>query len=76
MENIFRLKGSFKKKGQELSFTKEIPAKSETRAIEILYSDIGSKHAVKRGLIDISSVEEIKPDEAQDPKIRALTEEE
>lgn len=74
MDKIFRVKGRFKKKGRELEFTKELPSKSRGRAIERLYSDIGSKHAVKRNLIHISEVDEIKPEEAEDPDIRALAE--
>ena len=43
-----------------MEFTKEIPAHSENRAVEILYSELGSKHAVKRALIDIDEVEELE----------------
>ncbi len=47
-----------------MEFTKEIPAHSEDRAVEILYSELGSKHAVKRDLIEIKEVEEIEPEES------------
>ena len=70
MEKIFRIKGSFEKRKNEIEFTKEIEAKSEERAIDRLNSEIGSKHAVKRNLIHISEVEEIKPEEAENPKFR------
>ena len=56
----FRIKGSFKKGKKKMEFTKEIPAHSENRAVEILYSELGSKHAVKRALIDIDEVEELE----------------
>lgn len=62
------MKGCFKKNGQKSEFTKKIPSKSKERAIEYLYSDLGSKHAVKRNLIKISEIEEIKPEEARDSR--------
>lgn len=76
MEKVFRIKGHFKKKKKKLEFIKEVPSNSKDRAIERLYSELGSKHAVKRNLIKISNVEEIKPEEAEDPNIRELVEEE
>ncbi|RLI18541.1 50S ribosomal protein L18a, partial [Candidatus Bathyarchaeota archaeon] len=36
------------------------------------YMEIGSKHKVKRYHIKILKVEEIKPEEAEDPIIRKL----
>lgn len=62
MNKIFRIEGWFKKKRKKLEFTKEMIASSENRAIEKLYSELGSKHAVKRSLIHISNTEEIKPE--------------
>lgn len=76
MEKVFRIKGHFTKNRQKLEFNKELMSKSKDRALEKLYSELGSKHAVKRNLIKISNVEEIKPEEAEDPNIRALAEEE
>ncbi len=61
---MFRIKGSFRKNRKNMEFTKEIPAHSEDRAVEILYSELGSKHAVKRDLIEIKEVEEIEPEES------------
>lgn len=73
---VFRMKGWFEKKGQKMEFTKEMLADTEDRAVERLYSDIGSKHGVKRNLINITNVKEINPEEAEDQDIRALAEEE
>jgi len=53
-------------------FVKELPALSEQQAIERIYSEVGSKHKVKRNLINIEEVAEIKPEEAKDPRIRAM----
>lgn len=63
MGKIFRIKGWFKKKRNKMEFTKEIPSSSKERAIEILYSDLGSRHAAKRNLIHISEIEEIGPED-------------
>lgn len=76
MEKIFRIKGWFEKNKQRLDFMKEIPSKSKDRALERLYSELGSKHAVKRNLINIDEVEEIQPEEAEDENIRELALEE
>lgn len=76
MDKIFRIKGWFKKKREKIEFIKEVPSKSKERALERLYSELGSKHAVKRNLIKISEIGEIKPEEAKDPNIRALGKEE
>ncbi len=76
MKNVFRVKGWFEKKGNRMDFSKEIVTKSEERAVERLYSDLGSKHAVKRNMIHISDVSEIDPEDAENPDIRALAEEE
>lgn len=74
MEKVFRIKGHFKKKRKKLEFIKEVPSRSKDRAIERLYSELGSKHAVKRNLIEITDVEEIKPEEAENPDMRELDE--
>ncbi len=76
MEKIFRIKGWFEKNNQRLDFMKEIPSKSKDRALERLYSELGSKHAVKRNLINIDEAEEIEPEEAEDENIRELALEE
>ena len=74
MKKVFRIEGSFKKRKRKTDFKKEIIANSKDRAVERLYSEIGSKHAVKRNLINIANVEEIEPEEAENPEIRALAE--
>lgn len=75
MDKVFRIKGDFKKKNKKIEFNKEILSNSKDRAVERLYSEIGSKHAVKRNMIEIFDIEEIKPGDAKDPDIRALEEE-
>lgn len=74
MSKVFRIKGWFKKKGEKLEFTKELLSESKDRAIETLYSNLGSKHAVKRNLIHISEANEIKPEKVKDSGIRKIIE--
>lgn len=75
MDKIFRITGQFEKNNKKMDFTKEIPTHSKERAKELLYSELGSKHAVKRNLIYISEIEEIEPEEAEDPYLREMAKE-
>ncbi len=54
-------------------FVKEIRAVKLSDALEKLYSELGSKHKVKRSNIKILKVEEIKPEEAQDRYVQELS---
>lgn len=63
-DKTFRITGSFSKNRNRMDFSKEIAAHSKDRALEILYSDIGSRHAVKRDLIEIEEVEELESQES------------
>ena len=71
MIKIFRVKGWFKQGYQKQTFTRELPALSEKHALERVYSEMGSKHKVKRNLINIEEVTEIKPEEVKDPRVAA-----
>jgi len=64
----FKIKGRFRCGKYEQNFTKELRGLSEKHVIERLYSEIGSKHRVKRGLIHISEISEIKPESESRPK--------
>jgi len=72
MIRVFRVKGWFKHNSRRQVFTKELRALSEKHVLEQVYSEIGSRHKVKRNLIHISEISEIKPEEAKDPRIIAL----
>jgi large subunit ribosomal protein LX len=73
MTKIFRVKGWFKHDNRHQAFTKETRALSEKHVLEQVYSEIGSRHKVKRNLIHVSEITEIKPEEAKDPRIIALS---
>jgi large subunit ribosomal protein LX len=57
---------------QWVKFVKEIRALKPEHAIERLYSELGSKHKVKRANIKIVDIVEIKPEEAEDRLVRDL----
>ncbi len=72
MIKIFRVKGWFNQGYERQTFTRELPAISEKQALERIYSEVGSKHKVKRNLINIEEVTEIKPEEVKDPRVTAM----
>ena len=70
---IFRVKGTFEKEGKKFRFTKEYRALKPEDIKELVFSDIGSKHRVKRAKIFIESIEEIEPEEAENPVVKRLS---
>ncbi len=70
---IFRISGKFRM-GENLQiFTKEFRAVSEESVIEKLYTDLGSKHKVKRNRIIIDEIKEIKPEEAENVYVKEMS---
>ncbi len=55
-------------------FRKEVLALKPEHALEKIYSELGSRHKLRRKHIRITSVKEIKPEEATDPYVLALLE--
>ncbi len=58
---VLRVKGKYRGKGKKeyIPFIKEIRAVKEEDAIELIYSEIGSKHKAERRFIKIEEIEEI-----------------
>ena len=74
---VFKVSGEFyitTKIGKErCTFTKEVIAEDENKAVEYVYSLIGSNHKVKRRFIRIREVKEVKnPDEIENPRIKEV----
>ena len=69
---IFRVIGRITKPNFKTDFEKEVRALKPEQAMEKVYMELGSKHRVKRFHIKILKVEEIKPEEAEDPIMRKL----
>ncbi|ADT84065.1 50S ribosomal protein L18Ae [Thermococcus barophilus] len=70
---VYRVKGIFERNGKKQKFTKEYRAVKPEDVVELVYSEIGSKHRVKRTKIWIEKIEEIKPEEAENPVVRRLS---
>lgn len=55
-----------------IKFVKEIRALKAEHALERLYSELGSRHKVKRANIKIVNITEISPEEATDRFVKDL----
>jgi len=69
---VFRVIGEIRKPNLETTFKKEVIAVKPEHAIEKVYMELGSKHRVKRFHIKIEKVEEIPPQEIENPLLRKL----
>ncbi|MEM2105067.1 MAG: 50S ribosomal protein L18Ae [Candidatus Bathyarchaeia archaeon] len=69
---VFRIKGEIRKPNLETHFAKEVVAVKQEHAIEKVYAELGSRHRAKRFQIKILSVEEIKPEEIENPILKKL----
>jgi large subunit ribosomal protein LX len=73
---VFRVTGEILKPNLKTSFKKEIVAAKPEHATEKVYAELGSKHRVKRFYIKIKAVEEVPPEEIEDPLLRKFVLEE
>ena len=62
----FKVTGSFRMGRKPNPFAKEVAAADKKAAEEVVLSDLGSKHKVKRYDITIDKVTEMKPEEVTD----------
>ncbi len=69
---VYRVKGVFERRGKRETFTKEYRALKPEHVVEMVYSEVGSKHRVPRNKVNILSVEVIEPEEVEDPVVRKL----
>ncbi|MFW9962415.1 MAG: 50S ribosomal protein L18Ae [Candidatus Sifarchaeia archaeon] len=69
---IWRVTGLYKKGKRKFRFTKELLADKETHVRERILSEMGSRHRVKRKDVEISEVNEIKPEEITNLELRRL----
>jgi large subunit ribosomal protein LX len=67
---VFRVTGEIRKPNMKTSFKKEIIAAKPEHAVEKIYAELGSKHRVKRVHIEITSVEEVSPENIEDPLVK------
>lgn len=69
---VFRVTGEIRKPNLETHFRKEVIALKPEQAVEKVYTELGSKHRVKRFHIKIGKVEEIPLQEIENPLIKKL----
>ena len=69
---IYRVKGTFVMGDEYHKFTKEYKATSEDDVTEKIYARFGSKHGINRNQISIDSIEEIAPEDVQDPIVKEI----
>ncbi len=69
---VFRIAGEITHPKMKTKFVKELRALKPEHAVEQVYSDMGSRHKLKRCHIKILKVEEVSPEEAEDLTIRQL----
>jgi large subunit ribosomal protein LX len=69
---VFRVTGEIHKPNLATSFKKEVVAIKREHAVEKIYAELGSRHRVKRFHIEILKVEEVSPEEIEDPLLRKI----
>jgi large subunit ribosomal protein LX len=69
---VFIVTGEINKPNLQTSFAKEVVAAKPEHAVEKVYAEIGSKHRVKRFHIKISGVEEISPEDIENPILKKM----
>ena len=69
---VWRAVGKYKKNKRTFTFTKELIALKESHARERIFSELGSRHRVKRRSIEISEIVEIKPEDVVSLKLRTI----
>ena len=68
----FKVTGEISKPRLKTPFVKEVLAEKAEHAVEKVYSEIGSKHRVKRCHITISDVQEISADQIENPVLKKI----
>jgi len=69
---VFKVTGEILKPNLKTPFGKEIVAEKPEHAVEKVYAELGSKHRVKRHHIKVTNVEEISPDQIENPLLKKL----
>ena len=69
---VFRVSGEIRKPNLKTPFRKEVIALKPEHAVEKVYAELGSKHCVKRVHIKIVNVEEVPPQEIENPLLKKL----
>jgi len=70
----YRIEGEIRSRGEITPFSREVMAVKPEDALELVYSEVGSKHRAKRREIFIVSMRELKPEEISDSFVAKLRE--
>jgi large subunit ribosomal protein LX len=69
---VFRVTGEIAKPNLKTPFRKEIVCEKPEHAKEKVYAELGSKHRVKRYHIKITNIEEVSPENIENPLLKKL----
>ncbi len=69
---VFRITGEINKPKLNTTFVKEVLADKAEHAEEKIYTEIGSKHRVKRCHIKLLQVTEVSPGDIDNPILKKL----
>jgi large subunit ribosomal protein LX len=69
---IWRASGNYRKNKKSYGFTRELLADKESHVEERIFSEMGSRHRVRRKDIEITEIKEIKPEEVTNLELRKL----
>ncbi|MDR2707276.1 MAG: 50S ribosomal protein L18a [Nitrososphaerota archaeon] len=69
---VFRVTGEINKPNLATPFSKEIIADKKEHAVEKVYTEIGSKHRVKRFQIKIEAATEVPTDQIENEILKKI----
>jgi len=69
---VFRVTGRINKPNLKTAFAKEVLADKPEHAEERIYAEIGSRHRVKRCHMKVTKVEEISPEDIDNPVLKQI----
>jgi large subunit ribosomal protein LX len=69
---VFKVTGEINKPNLATPFAKELLAEKSEHAVEKIYTEIGSRHRVKRCHIKIESVIEVPADKIEDEILKKI----
>jgi large subunit ribosomal protein LX len=69
---VFRVTGEINKPNLATSFAKEVLADKSEHAVEKVYSELGSRHRVKRHHIKIAGSEEVPADKIENAILKKI----
>ena len=65
----YRATGTFRSGQPDQPYSLDVVAESEEEATELVYSNFGSRHRVKRRFVIIDSLSEIDPSDSTEPRV-------